>query len=72
MWWQFSFFLIVLFSAKVEAGTLADQKQFTKSISDSSEKFQIHLGNPKCLVVFQWSQGSREEDNNNNTILTVH
>lgn len=61
----------MLFSAKVEAGTLADQKQFTKIISNSSEKFQIHLGIPKCLVVFLWSQGNREEDNKN-IIFIVH
>lgn len=30
----FFLYLNILFSAKIEAGTLADQKQFTKSISN--------------------------------------
>lgn len=70
--WGFFLVLIILFSARVEAGALADQRQFTESRSNLSEKFLIHLGIPKCLVVFLWSQGSREGDNNNNTIFIVH
>lgn len=49
----------------------ADQKQFTKSISHLSEKFQIYLEIPEYLLVFLWSQGSREEDNTT-TIFIVH
>lgn len=70
-WWYFFFFLIILFSAKTEAGALADQKQFNKSISNLSEKFQILLGILKYLLVFLSSQGSREVDNNT-TVFTVH
>ena len=58
-------------SANIEPRALADQKQFTKSISHLSEKFQIYLEIPKYLLVFLWSQGSREEDNNT-TVFTVH
>lgn len=50
---------------------LADQRQFTKSISNSSEKFQIHLGIPKCLVMFLCSQGNREEDNNTTIFIVL-
>lgn len=49
----------------------ADQKQFTKSVSHLSEKFQIYLEIPKYLLVFLWSQGSREEDNTT-TVFIVH
>lgn len=59
------FFVITLFSAKVEAETLTDQRQFTNRLSNSSEKFQIHLGISKSFLVFLSLRGSTEEDNNN-------